>query len=299
MRSHLPALLLALLVIVSVAGASGTSLHESIARPKVTFSAQKTFAYLDDIHHLECQLNISRQHDILNTLRVEAHSMSDTFGKDLYLLNKITLNACTQVHKDMTNREKRGFQAQLNDWAPLIFNSPIERFVYDGQVFLNGLIPLQHKAVALAKLYQYNVSEYTTTLGRSCQGTSEPCKGDEAFATRVRSDLELNACKDIEAPADVTLAAKAWRDVAYDILKIRVAFSSTWELVKDAQAEEQEATEEWVAGVVSRWIVMLEDLVVRTRKKGDGGKNSAGTSAIGQISLPLPLFYLPLRGGPW
>jgi hypothetical protein len=299
MRSLLTALLLALLVTISNVNASGTPLHEKIARPKVTFSAQNTSAHLDDIHHLKCQLNISRQHDTFSTLRRKAHHMSDTFGKDLYLLNKNTLKACTQVHKDMTDLGKRGFRAQLNDWAPIIFNSPIERFVYDGQVFLDGLIPLKQKALDLAKLYQHNISACITTLEKSCAGTSEPCMGNEAFTSRARSALELKACENTEALANVNLAAEAWRDMAYDIAKIRRVFKTTWALVEDAQMGEQKATEEWVAGVVARWIVMLEDLVVRTRKKGDGGKTSAGTSASGRVSLPLPLFYQPLRGGPW
>jgi hypothetical protein len=243
MRSYLAALLLVILITISNVNASGTPLHEKIAHPKVTFSAQNTSARLDDIHHLECQLNISREHDTLSTLRGRAHSMSDSFGKDLYLLNRNTLKACTQVYKDMTDPGERGFRAQLNDWAPIIFNSPIERFVFDGQVFLDDLIPLKQKALDLAKLYQHNISACITTLEKSCQGTSEPCMGNEAFTSPVRSALELKAWDKIEALADVNLAAKAWRDMAYDIAKVRRVFKTSWALVEDAQMGEQKATE--------------------------------------------------------
>jgi hypothetical protein len=293
MRSLLTALLLALLAQISIVGASGTSLHEKIARPKVTFSAQNTSAHLDDIHHLECQLEISRQHDTLNTLRDRARSVANTFGRDLYLLNKNTLATCTQLHLDMTNPDTRGYRAQLSDWAPFIFNSPIERFIYGGAVFSNGLEPLKDKALELANLNQHNISACVVTLKKSCEGSSEHCIGDEAF---MSSDLELKACEKIEPLEHVELAADAWLKVSADIEEIRKIFRSTWSLVKDAQEQEQKATEEWVARVVAKWIVMLEDLVVRTKKKkGSGGQ----TSAIGQISLPLPLFYKPLRMRPW
>lgn len=138
MRSRFALLLLVLLVGMMNVGATGTSVHESIAHPKVTFSTQDSSAHLDTIHLLECQLNISRQHDTLNTLRGRAQSIAGTFGRDLYLLNKNTLRICTQVHKDMVATEARSYRAKLGDWAPIIFDSPVERFVYAGAVFLTG-----------------------------------------------------------------------------------------------------------------------------------------------------------------
>jgi hypothetical protein len=282
MRSLLAALLLAVLVQIGIVDASATSLHEKIARPKVTFSAQNTSAHLDDTRHLECQLEISRQHDTLNTLRDRALSVANTFGRDLYLLNKNTLKSCTQLHLDMTNSDTRSYRTQLSDWAPILFNSPIERFISDGAVFLNGLEPLKHKAVELANLNQHNISRSVVTLKKSCQGTSEPCIGDDAF---MSSDLELKACEKIEPLEHVELAATAWLDVPSKIEEIKKLFSSTWDLVNNAHAQEQKATEEWAATVVAGWIVMLENQVVRTKKKGNGGQ----TSTIRQMYLSIVL----------
>jgi hypothetical protein len=152
---------------------------------------------------------------------------------------------------------------------------------------------LKDKALELTNLNQHNISACIVTLKKSCEGSSEHCIGDEAF---MSSDLELKVCEKIEPLEHVELAADAWLKVSADIEEIRKIFRSTWSLVKDSQEQEQKATEEWVARVVAKWIVMLEDLVVRTKKKkGSGGQ----TSAIGQISLPLPLFYKPLRMRPW
>ncbi|KAH0292764.1 hypothetical protein M436DRAFT_60399 [Aureobasidium namibiae CBS 147.97] len=299
MRSHLATLVLVLLVGIIKNGASGTSVHASIARPKVTFSTQDSSAHLDDIHHLECQLSISRQHDTLNTLRCKAQSIAGTFGKDLYLLNKNTLKACTQIYKDMVESEARGYRAKLGDWAPYIFNSPVERFVSDGAVFLNGLKPLRHDALELASLSQHNISECASMLVGFCQGESQPCVGNDAFVSRTRSSLELKACDQIEPLKHLEQAARAWSEVAYDIEEIRKVFSSTWGLVKDSQVQEQKASEEWVANVVAKWIAMLEDLVVRTRKHKGDGEVPAGTPTTTEASITLPLFYEPLRQGVW
>jgi hypothetical protein len=263
MKFYLTTLLLVLLVKTSIVGASGPSLHENIAHPKVTFSAQNASAHLDDIHHLECQLNISLQHGALNSLRGKAQSISQTFGRDLYLLNKNTLKTCTQVHMDMTNSDTRSYHAHFSDWAPILFNPPAERFVYAGAVFLNGLEPLKDKAMELANLNKHNISRCVIMLERFCQGKAEPCVGNDAFMSRERSPLELKACDQIEPLQHLNKAAKAWLEVASDIEEIGQIFRSTW-----------------VAGVVARWIAMLEDLVVRTRKQRSDGKAPAGTTTI-------------------
>lgn len=169
MRSHLAALLLVLLVKIGIVGASGTSLHEGIAYPKAKFSAQDASVHLDDLHHLECQLNISRQHDTLNTLRGKAHFLSESFDQESHLLSTGTLENCVHVYMDMTGSEVRSFQAQLSDWAPAIFNSPTEHFLNDGQLFLNGLKLLEHKALDLAHIH-LRISHHVLTLKESCQG---------------------------------------------------------------------------------------------------------------------------------
>ncbi|KAG9648134.1 hypothetical protein KCU95_g4746, partial [Aureobasidium melanogenum] len=296
MKDHLIALFLIFLFEIRTISAAGTSLHENIACPKVTFSAQNTSTHLDDIHHLECQLNISREHKRFRNLREEAHSISDSFNKVLHTLNEKTLDSCTQVHKDLTEPESRSYRAQLSDWAPIIFNSPIERFVSCGQIFLDGLEPLKHKALKLAHMNEHDISGCLLTPKAYCEGKLAPCMDDDASTSSVRSSLELRACSKIEALEDVTQAAKEWTAVVRDIGEIRKLFSSTWGLVKDAQEEEQKATEEWVANVVAKWISMLEDLIVRAEKRS-GGITVAGTPTIRQPTLPLPLFYVPMRLG--
>lgn len=117
--------------------------------------------------------------------------------------------------------------------------------------------------------------------------------------SRVQSALEIKACEKIEAWKDIILAAEAWLGVADKIADISQAFRSKWGLVKDTHEEKQKPTEEWVTNVLVRWIEMLEDLVLRTRKQESDGETSAGTANIGQPSFPLPLFYEPLRPGLW
>jgi hypothetical protein len=287
MRSHFAALLLALLVIVSIVCATEIPPRDKIVR------SQGIHTLTDDIHHLRCQLNVSRQQDILNTLRVRARTIAENFEQDLHLLNKMTLETCTQIHRDLTQPEARSYHAQLSDWAPNMFNSPIERFVNDAAIFLNSLAPLENKALEMANLYQYNISECISTLEKSCQGTSEPCVGNESFMSRVRSTLEIKACEDIEAPREVTLAAMAWLEVRSDIEGMRKTFGSTWILVMNAQAEEEEVTTEWVANVVASWMVMLEELLVRNRKR----ETAAKIPNMRQSFLSPPLFDEPLHLG--
>jgi hypothetical protein len=245
----------------------------------VSFVAQDVCAHLYDLHHLECQLNISRQHDTLNTLRSKARVLSETFDRGLHLLNRRTLEACIQVYEDMTEPGTRSYRAQLSNWAPFFFKAPIERFVDDGAIFLDGLELLEWKALELAVL-NARISEHLVTLDESCEGTSEPCTGDEAFMSRARSDLELDACENVEVLENVRLAAVAWVKVGSDIASIKQIFGSKWILVMNAQAEEEKATEEWVANVVGRWIILLESLLVRTE--------------IRQSTVPLPLLDGPL-----
>ncbi|CAD0112589.1 unnamed protein product [Aureobasidium uvarum] len=291
MRPYPAALLLALLMVISIVGATDSSSYEDIARPKVTFSPVNASEHLDHIHHLECQRNISQEHRQSDTLRDQAHLISSAFDKDLQLLNKQTLETCTQVYKDMANPELRSYRAQLSDAAPLLFNSPIERFVSAGQIFLSGLDPLKHKAQELASMNQRNMSDCMRTLKGYCEGTLQPCIGDKAFASRKRSPLELKACNKINTLDEITQAAKAWKNVVRDVGEIRKLFSSTWGLVKDAQEDEHRAAEEWVAIVVAKWISMLEDLLVRAQKRRTGG------IAMGTPTVPLPLFYVPIRLG--
>ena len=292
MRSYLVALLLILLAKIGIIGATGSSSPEDIARPKVSLSAQNVCVHLDDIHHLECQLNISRQHDTINTLRSRAGSLSETFDQKLHLLNAKTLESCAQVFMDMTEPETRSYRAQLSDWAPFIFNTPTKRFVSDGMAFLNGLEHLKRKALDLG-LINVRISEYLLTLDDSCQGASEPCMGDEIFMSRVWSTLELSACENVEVLRDVTQAAVAWLKIAVDIDLITKIFGSKLVLVMHAQADGEKATEEWVANVVARWIVLLEGMLVRTGNV----KASSEISTISQSSIPLPLLYesLPLE----
>lgn len=149
-------------------------------------------------------------------------------------------------------------------------------------------------ALILANMDEHDTSGCVLTLKAYFQGTLAPCMGDDTFNSRKRSTLELEACSKIEALEDVTQAAKAWAAVVHDIGEIRKLSSSTWELVKDAQEEEQKATGEWVANVVPKRINMLEDLGGRAEKRSGGGMIAA-ISRIRQVSLSLPLFYVPMR----
>lgn len=115
MKKQFAALFLILLLKISMARAVGTSLHENNASPKVTFSAQNPWSRMDGIHHLECQLNISREHKRFKDLREEAHSISDNFNKMLHTLSEKTLDVCTQVHKDLIETGTRSYRAQLSD----------------------------------------------------------------------------------------------------------------------------------------------------------------------------------------
>lgn len=119
--------------------------------------------------------------------------------------------------------------------------------------------------------------------------------GNDAFMSRTRSSLELEACDQIEPLAHLKQAAKAWLEVASDIEEIAKASRSIWGLVRDAQMQQQKPTEEWVANVVAKGIAMLEDLVVRTRKQRSDSEDPAGTPTTSQSSLPLPVLYKPLR----
>lgn len=170
---------------INMVGAAGTSLREEIACPKVTFSAQDTSTHLDDIHHLECQLGISREHKRFKDLREEAHSVSDNLDKTLKSLIEKTLSICRQVHKDLIEPEMRSYRAQLSEWAPMIFNSPIERFVSCGQNFLDGLEPLKHKALRLANMNEHDISGCVLTLKAYCQDSLAPCMGDDTFNSRT------------------------------------------------------------------------------------------------------------------
>lgn len=146
----------------------------------------------------------------------------------------------------------------------------------------------------LAHMNEHDISGCLLTLKAYCEGKLAPCMDSDASSFPVRSSLELRACSKIDALEDVTQAAKEWTAVVRDINEIRKLFSSTWGLVKDAQEEEQKATEEWVANVVAKWISMLEDLILRAEERS-GGILVVGTPTIRPPTLPLPLFYVPMR----
>lgn len=117
--------------------------------------------------------------------------------------------------------------------------------------------------------------------------------------SRTRSSLELKACNQIEPLANLKQAARAWLRVAIDIEEIRKVFNSTWVLVNDAQKQEQKVTEEWAANVVTKWIAMLEDLVVRTKKQRGDDMATAAISTVSKSSVSFPRFCGPLHEGLW
>lgn len=175
-------------------------------------------------------------------------------------------------------------------------NSGAESQGIDGQIFLNGLGPLKHKALKLAHMHEYDMPSCLLTLKAYCEGSLVPCMGNNTFNSRTRYSLEVEAYSKIEALENVTQTAKGWTAVVRDISETRKLFNLTWGLVKDAQEEEQKATEEWVANVITKWISMLEDYIVRAKER-IGGTLVAGTPTIRQPDLPLPLFPIPMRLG--
>jgi hypothetical protein len=276
MKSLFVALFMAFLAQISIVCATDLSSPNKIAH------LQNTYKPFDDIQHLECQLKISRQHEKLNALQEKVRPLSEAFEHDLYLLNQNTLEALTQIHKELTQPKVRSTCASWTLWAP---KSPIKRFVHDGQAFLKSLTFVEFKALDLWGLH-YNIKDCMWSLEESCQGKSGSCAGIDV---RMRSALELKACGAVEALDGVALLGAAWFEVWVDLAKSEIALEKIWGLVLDAQAEKEKVSEEWVANVVAKWIAILEDLLVRTGKRS----GPAGSTPI--TSLPLPLFYKPLR----
>lgn len=181
------------------------------------------------------------------------------------------------MHKDLTKSERRSYHAQLSDWIPTLLTSTIELFLsldykispikrFIGQTFLDDLRYAESKAWLLAYAVEHDMSSSYLTLKAYCEGTLAPCMGDDSFVSRKQSSIELKACSKIEGLEDLAQTAEAWRMMASDIHETRRFFNSLWNLVKEAQAQEQKPAEEWIANVVAKWITVLEDLIVRTEE---------------------------------
>jgi len=169
------------------------------------------------------------------------------------------LEACIRAHQELIKPETAQIQLQLSHWAPIIFESPTQRFLSVGKKFVSSLGPLEHSGRELEYMIGQVIVACTQRLSSLCDETLSPCTGDVLQKPYTQGRVSQDACIGIQGPEELLKAARAWNTMASLIRSKREVFSSTWDLVEVAQ-EKGKVTEEWTASVIERWIALLEEM---------------------------------------
>ncbi|THV81480.1 hypothetical protein D6D27_08581 [Aureobasidium pullulans] len=256
MKTLFTSLLLLLLIInVLLVSTTGPTREKTLVCPQVTFTPPGVSAIVDEIHHLECQRNISHENEKLDVLQRKAEQTANDFHKDFHAIVRKTLETCTHSHRGLTKPETAQMRLRLNRWVPILFDSPINLYLSAGKKFLSSLESLESKAQELATVIKQDIVGCTVTLNSLC-----------------------------DAPGEIKKIARAWATLASLIRQEKAVFSSTWDLVESAQKEDR-MTEGWAVKVIEKSIELLNHLDSRAEKRS-AGLSVARHSAVWRIGVP-------------
>ena len=284
MKTLFTSLLLLLLIINVLVSTTGPTREKTLVCPQVTFTPPGVSAIVDEIHHLECQRNISHENEKLGVLQRKVEQTANDFHKDFHAIVRKTLETCTHSHRELTKPETAQMRLKLNRWVPILFDSSINRYLSAGKKFLSSLESLESKAQELATVIKQDIVGCTVTLNSLCDGTLSPCTGDVLKTSHSECPLLKNACTNIQAPGEIKKIARAWATLASLIRQEKAVFSSTWDLVESAQKEDR-MTEGWAVKVIEKSIELLNHLDSRAEKRS-AGLSVARHSAVWRIGVP-------------
>ncbi|CAD0056919.1 unnamed protein product, partial [Aureobasidium pullulans] len=216
---------------------TGPTREKTLVCPQVTFTPPGVSAIVDEIHHLECQRNISHENEKLGVLQRKAEQTANDFHKDFHAIVRKTLETCTHSHRELTKPETAQIRLKLNRWVPILFDSSINRYLSAGKKFLSSLESLESKAQELATWAVPSHSILCVTVHCHLHWRRPE---DISF----RMSVVENACTNIQAPGEIKKIARAWATLASLIRQEKAVFSSTWDLVESAQKEDR-MTEGW------------------------------------------------------
>ncbi|THZ77991.1 hypothetical protein D6C84_08342 [Aureobasidium pullulans] len=167
MKTLFTSLLLLLLIINVLVSATGPTREKTL----VTFTPPGASAIVDEIHHLECQRNISHENEKLGVLQRKVEQTANDFHKDFHAIVRKTLKTCTHSHRELTKPETAQMRLRLNRWVPILFDSPINRYLSAGKKFLSSLGSLESKAQELATMIKQDIVDCTVTINSLCDDT--------------------------------------------------------------------------------------------------------------------------------